>query len=110
MIKPGACVVVNLHSPKEQFWGVLEELSSVGVTLKAININSFEDWARQVARKEEISIGLVTTFFPIHRVEKIFEDRSVGLLKSYARQFHDLVGMAVDEYLNAENEPGGYSH
>ena len=46
---PVSVVIVNLVNPKEKFFGVLMSLSAAGVTLHGINIDSFEDWLRQIA-------------------------------------------------------------
>ncbi|HPR65126.1 MAG TPA: hypothetical protein PK014_13010 [Thermoanaerobaculia bacterium] len=110
MLRETSLVIVSLHSPKEQVWGVVESLSTMGVILRAININSFEDWARQVARGEEITIGLVSTFFPMHRIEKIFADEDIGAVKSYATQFQELVGMSIEAYLESQRPESGFTH
>lgn len=98
-----ALVIVNLVNPKEKFWGVLMSLSPVGLTLKAINLDSFDDWVRQLAKHdEEQTLDLVTMFVPLFRVERIFLDESVGSVKSYAELFSDVVGMSPQMYLGLE--------
>lgn len=99
MIPEHSVVVVKLHSPKEQYWGLLKSITTMGVTVEGINIDSFEDWVRQVAREEEMSIGMMTMFFPQHRIEKVFVDEDMGIVRSFATQFREAVGMSVEEYV-----------
>jgi hypothetical protein len=92
-------VLVNLVQPKEKFFGVLRALSAAGVTMRAINLDSFDDWVRQVARGEETEIEMVTMFVPLFRVERIFLDEGAGSVKSYGQRFEDAVGRSVTDYL-----------
>lgn len=105
-MRPGAFVLLHLTGPKEQFWGRLLELGPMGVTLRGISLNSFEDWARQVGKREEKTMDVVAVFFPMHRIEKMFQDEDMGVVPSYTRQFKTLAGMeAVDYYQNFFNPP-----
>lgn len=36
MIRPGACVVVGLHSPREKLWGILTSIDPSGVTYEVL--------------------------------------------------------------------------
>jgi hypothetical protein len=95
----GSLVVAHLVSPSEKFWGILERLAPEGVTLRALNLDSFEDWLRAAARGESQALGLSTVFFPMHRVERIFLDEQVGEVESLAQRFEREVGLSVEEYL-----------
>ena len=86
---PNALVIVNLISPKEKFFGVL----------RAVNLDSFDDWIHQIARAEEAEIEMVTMFVPLFRVERIFLDESAGMVQSYSQRFAQVVGQNVAEYL-----------
>jgi len=94
-------VIVNLVNPKEKFFGVLGSLSAAGVTMRAINLDSFEDWIRQIAHAEDEQpdIAMITMFIPLFRVERIFLDEPAGTIKSYGERFEDVVGMTVRKYL-----------
>ena len=92
-------VIVNLINPKEKFFGVLTSLSSAGVTMRAINLDSFEDWIRQIAKDDEQDIDLLMMFFPLFRVERIFLDEPSGAIKSYAQRFEEVVGSPIRQYL-----------
>ena len=97
--EPQALVIVNLINPKEKFFGVLSSLSAAGVTMKAINLDSFEDWIRQIAHDEEPNIDILMMFFPLFRVERIFLDEPSGAIKSYSQRFEDVVGSPIRQYL-----------
>lgn len=91
-------VVVSLHSPKEKLWGVLLSLDVSGVTLRGIDLNSFDDWSREITRGEA-SMGLSTVFFPMHRVERILLDEGVGGIQSMTAVFESRVGQDLWTYL-----------
>ena len=93
-------VIVNLVQPKEKFFGLLRALSAAGVTMRAVNLDSFDDWVRQIARGEESEIEMVTMFVPLFRVERIFLDEEAGMVKSYGQRFQDVVGRSVSDYVN----------
>jgi len=96
-------VVINLVNPREKFFGVLNALSPAGVTMRAINLDSFDDWIRQIARDEDLSLDLVTMFVPLFRVERIFLDEPSGTIKSFAERFEDVVGKSVQKFLGLPN-------
>ena len=98
---PGTLVVVHLSSPKEKYWGALHALGPAGITLRGIEVDLFDDWARQHRAASDAELGLVTLFVPLHRVEKIFEDARVGVVGSYAERFYELVGRDVREVFGA---------
>ena len=93
-----ALVIINLVNPKEKFFGILSALSPAGVTLRAINLDSFDDWIHQIARDDEPDLDLVTMFVPLFRVERIFLDEPAGAIKSYSQRFEDVVGRTVLEH------------
>jgi hypothetical protein len=94
-----AIVIVNLVNPKEKFWGVLLSVSAAGLTLRGVNLDSFEDWVRQIVSGEESSIDLVTMFFPLFRLERMFLDEPVGAIQSYSDHFTEVVGIRPEKYI-----------
>lgn len=98
-----ALVILNLVNPKEKFFGVLVALSPAGVTIRAINLDSFDDWIHQIARDEDVDIGLLTMFVPLFRVERIFLDEPTGAIRSYSERFWDAVGKPIHEYLELDS-------
>src|ERR671928_1864317 len=97
-----ALVIINLVNPKEKFFGVLLALSAAGITVRAINLDSFDDWVREVARGEEPNLDLITMFVPLFRVERVFLDEPSGAIKSFAQRFEEVVGMTVQQYLQLQ--------
>lgn len=96
---PSSLVIVNLVNPREKFFGVLGALSAAGVTMRGINLDSFDDWVRQIARDDEPNLDLITMFVPLFRVERIFLDEASGQIKSFGQRFEDAVGTSIQNYL-----------
>ena len=93
-------VVVSLHDPKEKSWGELLAMSRAGITVRGLDVNSFDDFIQQVKRPEEAQIGLATIFYPMHRVERIALDEAKGSIPSLAQTFERHVGRRLREYLD----------
>lgn len=92
-------VIVSLHDPKEKIWGQLIALTQGGVTVRGIDLNSFDDFIRQVLDPDGGPVGLATIFYPMHRVERIALDEPKGDIPSLSQTFRVKVGMTVLEYL-----------
>src|SRR5678816_2934938 len=88
-MKTNSIVVVNLQSPKERFFGRLIEISTSGVTVRGIDLNSFYDWINHVNSHEESGVQPTTIFFPLHRVEKIILDEGIGACLLYTSDAAD---------------------
>ena len=108
-IGAGSLVIVHLAQPSEKLWGVLLRLAGEGVVLRGLSVSSFDDWARGVARRE-LTLGLVTMFVPLFRVERIFLDEQVGEVESYGQRFRRMVGGPVEEYLGLAGSSDVGSH
>jgi hypothetical protein len=92
-------VVVSLHSPREKVWGQLLALSPAGITLRGIDLNSFDDFVRQVRHPEGERVGLPMAFFPMQRVERVALDEPSGDIPSMADLFERKVGHSLKDYL-----------
>jgi hypothetical protein len=92
-------VVISLHSPREKLWGEITSLNSAGVTIRGIDLNSFDDFVRQVRQPEGGRVGLPTVFFPMQRVERISLDEPSGDIPSMADLFERKVGRSLRDYL-----------
>jgi hypothetical protein len=101
---PTSLVIVNLVNPKEKFFGVLRSLSQAGVTMRGINLDSFEDWVHQIARNDDQDLDLITMFVPLFRVERIFLDEPSGAIKSYSQRFEEVVGIPIGTFLGLEEQ------
>jgi hypothetical protein len=106
MIKAGAIVIVHLVNPTEKFWGILQELGLAGVTMRGLNLSTFDDWMAQAVRPGDQTLGLSTMFVPLFRVERIFLDESVGEVESYRQRFATRVGTTVEHYLGLDGGEG----
>lgn len=95
----GEFVLVQLVNPREKFWGLLKEKDASGITVRGLTLDGFEGWVREIARKEPLTFFPATVFFPLHRVERIFADESVGELISFADRFRKTVGEDARYYL-----------
>jgi hypothetical protein len=47
-MEPHSIVVVSLQSPKEKLWGELIDISNAGVSVRGIDLHSFDDFVSQV--------------------------------------------------------------
>jgi hypothetical protein len=105
-MNPGSLVILHLVQPTEKFWGVLVRLAPEGITVRGINLSSFDDWARSVARRE-VTLDLATMFVPLFRVERVFLDEQVGEVESYRQRFYRMVGLPVESHLGLGGEETG---
>ncbi|MFZ0636828.1 MAG: hypothetical protein WA755_08015 [Candidatus Acidiferrales bacterium] len=98
-MQPHSIVVVSLHTPKEKVWGQLIEITTAGVTMRGVDLSSFDEVVRQIVHPEGERIGLPTLFFPLLRVERIALDESHGSIPSLADIFNRKVGRTVADYI-----------
>ena len=101
-IEAGACVIVSLGEPREKFWGVLDEINAAGVSLRGIDLNSFDELLRMLARNET-GIFPATVFFPLRRIERILLDEDNGFLPSLHSQFLQRTGISYSDWLAQAN-------
>jgi len=97
-MKKLSAVLVSLQNPREKVWGILLSIQASGITVLGIDLNSFEDWSRAAAKGER-EMALSTVFFPIHRVERVSKDETVGSVPSLADTFEQRVGQDVWSFL-----------
>ena len=96
---PHSIVVISLHTPKEKVWGELLAIHPAGITMRGIDLNSFDHFIRQINEPEGERTGLPTVFFPMNRVERIALDEPSGSIPSMAELFSRKVGRSLTEYL-----------
>lgn len=96
---PHSIVVISLHSPKEKLWGELVDISNAGVTLRGIDLSSFDDFVSQILHPDGDRMGLPTLFFPMLRIERIALDEARGSIPSLAEVFAKKVGRSLPDYL-----------
>ena len=98
-MEPHSIVLVSLHTPKEKMWGELMQLQVAGVTLRGIDLNSFDDFIRQVLEPEGARVGLPTVFLPMQRIERVALDEPTGSIPSLSEMFEKRVGRSIRDYL-----------
>lgn len=98
-MEPHSIIVVSLHSPKEKLWGELLAITTAGITLRGIDLNSFDHFVNQINGVEGERTGLPTLFFPMTRVERIALDEPSGTIPSLSGVFARKVGRSLAEYL-----------
>ena len=96
---PHSIVIISLHSPREKIWGELMSLNPSGLTIRGIDLNSFDDFVRQVRHPEGERVGLPTVFFPMQRIERVSLDEASGDIPSMADIFERKVGRSLKDYL-----------
>lgn len=103
--QPGTMVVVTLAEPREKFWGAVLKLSLEGVSLRGIELASFEDLVALVKDGEPYSLSVV--FFPMHRVERMELDLPDGSIPSLSQRFSAKTGL--DPRTLTSGAPAPYS-
>jgi hypothetical protein len=96
---PNSIVVVSLHTPKEKIWGILRAINPSGITMRGIDINSFDHFISEINQLDAERIGLPTIFFPMARVERISLDEPSGSIPSMAEIFRRKTGRSLFDYL-----------
>jgi hypothetical protein len=92
-------VIVSLHTPKEKLWGELLGISPAGVTIRGVDLNSFDHFVRQINEPDGERTGLPTIFFPMTRVERVALDEPSGAIPSMTELFERKVRRKLAEYL-----------
>ena len=98
-LQPNSIILLSLQNPKEKLWGMLVSIHSAGVTVRGIDLNSFDDFIHQVRDPEGERIGLPTLFFPMQRIERVALDEPHGSIPSLAERFEQKVGRSLRDYL-----------
>jgi hypothetical protein len=92
----GDCVLLILQNPREKVFGLLDEISSAGVTIRGIDLDYFEDWSRAIANGEP-HLAMSETFYPMWRVERMSRDKGNGEIPSMQEQFEERTGLRLAE-------------
>lgn len=109
-ISVGQCVIVYLADPREQVFGMLMQMAASGVVVRGLSISSVDDWLRELSpewAEESAGYGLATTFFPMHRVEKMSLDEASYGAPPIHERFLQRTGFAFSEFIRREEEAQG---
>jgi hypothetical protein len=96
----GSMVVVTLGNPRDKFWGMVLALAAEGLSIRGIELASFEDFVVMVKDGEPFSPAVV--FFPMHRIERIELDLPDGSLPSLSQRFSAKTGLDPAAVLGAD--------
>lgn len=92
-------VLVTLSNPREKHWGQLLALNPGGITLRGVELNSFDDFIAQILEFKEGPMPFPTSFFPMHRVERVSLDERIGEIAAMSDRFRARVGVGIEAYL-----------
>ncbi|HVF29921.1 MAG TPA: hypothetical protein VNA22_03075 [Pyrinomonadaceae bacterium] len=93
-IEPGQPVIVVLHTPREKLFGILDEIASAGVYVRAVELGYFDDWCRSIAEGEQY-LPMSDYFLPMWRLERMTRDEGEP---SMAEQFEQRTGRPFSEF------------
>lgn len=97
--RAGAFVLITLNTPREKFWGTVLEITPAGLSVRGVDLNSFEDFARQLRAGDPVTPAAV--FFPMHRVERMELDLRSGDIPSLGERFESKTGRASTSVFEA---------
>lgn len=99
----GAIVLITLNSPREKFWGAVLDVNPAGISVRGIDLNSFDEVIGMLRGEEHVMPA--TVFFPLNRVERMELDVSYGPIPSLADRFAAKSGRSAAQFLGvAESE------
>ena len=98
-----AIVLITLNSPREKFWGAILDLAPAGLSVRGIDLNSFEDFAGLVKAGELVTPAAV--FFPMHRIERIEIDSRAGDIPSLRERFQAKTGQDFARLIGPATQP-----
>jgi hypothetical protein len=99
----GAIVLITLNSPREKFWGAILDVSAAGVSVRGMDLNSFEEVTGMLRAEEPVTAS--TVFFPLNRVERMEQEQSNGPIPSLSDRFLSKSGRRIEDFLGvAESE------
>jgi len=101
-LRPGVPVIVALHNPSQNYWGVLDEITLAGVFLRGLDLDAFDDWVHALVHDEPF-MGIGDLFFPMWRVERISKDEVSGGIPSLFDQAVQRAGDKVTALFEAED-------
>ena len=101
----GAIVIVTLNSPREKFWGAILDLSAVGLSMRGVDLASFDDLVSVIKAGNSFTSGVV--FFPMHRVERIEFDLPESSILSLSQRFAQQTWQDPAPLLTGEFLAGG---
>jgi hypothetical protein len=96
-IESGESVILVLHTPREKLIGILEEVNSAGIYVRAIDLGYFDDWCRSISEGEQY-LPMSDYFLPMWRLERMMRDEGSEDAPSMAEQFEQRTGRPLSEF------------
>lgn len=93
----GDSIIIILHTPREKLLGILDEINTAGVSMRAIDLGYFDDWVNSIVA-DEPHLPMDDYFFPMWRVERITRDQPNGEVPSMTEQFESRTGRKLSEF------------
>jgi hypothetical protein len=108
--RAGSIVIATLTNPREKLWGAILHLSPSGLSLRGVDLSSFDIFVSQIRDGEPFTSGVV--FIPMHRVERIELDLPENNIASLAQRFAEKTGqdpapLLINEFLSQGGDGGG---
>jgi hypothetical protein len=93
----GTLVLITLNAPREKFWGAVLEITPAGVSVRGVDLNSFEEVTGMLRADEQVMPS--TVFFPLNRVERIELEVVNGPIPSLSDRFISKAGRRIEDFL-----------
>jgi hypothetical protein len=97
----GVTVLITLNSPREKFWGAVLEITPAGVSVRGVDLNSFEEVTSMLRTEEPVFPS--TVFFPLNRVERIELELVKGPIPSLSDRFIAKSGRRIEDFLGVSS-------
>ncbi len=91
----GAWAIAYLQAPRERLFGRVLAIDPSGVTLYALDLDSWDGWLAQWSHGEAGPVRPSRQFVPMTRVEKLLADEDSNELPSLARQFQQRTDRSI---------------
>jgi hypothetical protein len=98
----GALVLITLNSPREKFWGAVLDVNPAGISVRGIDLVSFDEITAMLRSEEHVMPA--TVFFPLNRMERMELDAGNGPIPSLAERFQSKSGHSAARFLGVETE------
>lgn len=97
----GEWAIGYLQAPRERLFGRLLAIEASGVTMHALDLESWDGWMAQWSHGESGPVRPSRQFIPMSRVEKLLADEDSSEIPSLARQFQQRTERTIGEAFGA---------
>jgi hypothetical protein len=98
----GALVLITLNSPREKFWGAVLDVNPAGISVRGIDLVSFDEITAMLRTDEHVTPA--TVFFPLNRMERMELDAGNGPIPSLAERFQSKSGHSAARFFGLDME------